>query len=262
MNKISLTGKIAALFALLLASLGSTCEITGPFIKSTNPGALTITPQNIMVLNLNGVNFALPTTTGYTFQNDIQVYFRYFYPDVREWVQIPPPNFAAWSNTLINVQLPPTRAYIRPQLAVTEEGQIQFKVVVRTVGESNNYVVDVNGVPGSPHIHSTYPAFLPYTPSNTQAITLWGERFTCPDTNGYNFQTDIQVYFRYVDPSLTQWTQLPPPYFAGWSGTQIVIDLLGAGASGPYRLPSVGKVQFKVVSRCHGVSNVQTVDVR
>jgi hypothetical protein len=263
MKNLSLVTRVLVLFAVGIASVGLTCNNpVGPFIDSTDPTFLTITPGNIMDITLHGQNLALPTTNGTNFETDIQVYFHWVYPDATDWTPIPVPNFASWNDLSIGVQLPPTRDYPRPQLALDHEGLIEFKVFVRTLGESNHMPVDVHGVAGSPHIDSTSPTTIPFTPSNDQQISLYGSHFNCPDTTGSTAEADSQVFWRYYTPNVTSWTQLTnQQYYAGGS-TEADLEFHGALFGGPYAFVSRGQVQFKVHSRCYGDSNVVTVNVQ
>jgi hypothetical protein len=263
MKNLSLVARVLVLFAVGIASLGLDCHNpAGPWIDSTDPTFLTITPGNIMGITLHGQNLALPTTNGTNFETDIQVYFHWVYPDATDWTQIPVPNFASWNDLSIGVQFPPTRDYPRPQLALDHEGQIELKVVVRTLGESNHMPVEVHGVAGSPHIDSTSPASLPFTPEAGQQIQLHGSNFQCPDTTGATAEQDTQIYWRYVTPNVTSWVQFDNRYFYAGSNTEADLSMTSYYFGGPYALTSRGQIQYKVHSRCHGDSNVFQVNVQ
>jgi hypothetical protein len=251
---------------LTSASCAPQSRVPGaPVIESTVPDSIIpYTPSNIQVVHLKGENLARPDTTSSSFSSDVTVYFRYSYPSVSDWLAVPNRQISGWAPWELVVELFEVNNTDKP-VRIWQTGTVQFRVAVRDHGMSNTVSLNVvNQFPLAPVIDSMDPAQIPFTPSQVQVVSLVGKNMVRPDTTGYTFANDVTVYFRYASPSVTDWVAIPRTQVGGYDpfGSKITVDLFAVyNTDQPARISQTGIVQFQVVLRVYGPSNVISVPV-
>jgi hypothetical protein len=159
---------------LCIGWLGSCAWAEEPVLSGTDPKSLIATERNEGNVTLQGSHLCRPDTTGYTFDKDVQVFARASRGE-GAWRPVP---ISGWNSSQISVRLP-NDPYMKSR------DQVEFKVVVRDMGESLPLALMVQG----------YPTQAPSITWITQYVRkVTGEKTTATiNLTGKNFAPD--AYF-------------------------------------------------------------------